>query len=428
MVTEAGSRPGTPMIELAGEISEVLMGVEEAAAKFYAAHNIGVGTQVEEILGYPMAPSPTEEGLVDTRVEKSILIRPELIAQALPISSKSARTTLDARMARQRILTGADDRVIANIGPCSIHDADQAVEFARKVILPARAVFSDTLEIGMRFYDEKPRTGPKKGKIESWKGLFHDPLLNRTDNINLGLTVSRLAVCRITDMGGPVVKERLNAQTPQYQNGLVAEDVIGARNTTDPKTREYGAGTSSPIGWKNTLDGDIEAAVAAAAGARHEHAFIGLDMSGRLARIQASGNPYGYVILRGTNEGPNFDQDTVQRTLSLQREYGTLAAVGVDFSHQNSGKKADKQIVAAKAVSQQIAAGETGIKSIWTESNLVRGRQDLDPDHPDTLEYGVSITDECIDPDETFEILNMVSSAVKQRRRVGYNLRQPSNS
>ena len=420
MVTRAGANPGVPLMEQAADIRDAVLEEEQETLHLIEGYEQDLHDRIRERLGYAGAELPSDTGLIDTRVEKDLIIKPEALIVALPLTEGTIRTTSAAREAGERILAREDDRVMFMTGPCSISDPEAAIEFAERFVLPWRERYAEDLEVGMRYYDEKPRTGPKKGKQESWKGIAFDPTLDREDDINLGFVLSRLIVSRITDAGIPVAKERLNTITPQYQNGMVAHDVIGARNTSDPKMREYAAGTSSLIAFKNTLDGDIEAAVAAASGAGHAHTFAGIETSGRLNRIEAKGNKAAYIILRGSVEGPNCTPEHIEEAKRLIEEYGIDESIGVDFSHMNSGKKAERQIEAARMTTEQIAAGEQAIRSVWTESNLVAGRQDIGP--RETLVHGQSITDECIDPEETEEILEMTASAVRQRRKVGKDL------
>jgi len=329
-----------------------------------------------------------------------------LLEEALPLSVESARTTQQARQAIGDILTGRDKRLLVITGPCSIHDGDAALEYAH-MVAEWRQRYGDKLEIVMRAYPEKPRTEL------GWKGLVYDPRLDDSYDINLGLTLTRLIACRITELGVPIAMERLNALTPQYVNGLVAYDAIGARNTTDQKAREYASGTSSPVGFKNTPDGGAEDAVSAVVAANSPHTFLGISMSGMSATIVTKGNELAHIILRGGKTGPNYTAKHIAHAVELLGSRQLLKAIVVDASHGNSGKIAANQRKVIHDIAKQVADGERAIKGVMLESNLVAGAQKLTPGCD--LVYGQSITDECVDLVETEAMLKNLSQAVERR-------------
>lgn len=350
-----------------------------------------------------------ETGLVDTRiVKKQQVVTPALLEAALPLSARSAHTTRLARTAIGDVLFGADDRLLVITGPCSIHDAEAALAYADKVA-SWREELGDDLEIIMRSYFEKPRS--ERG----WKGLVYDPRLDGSDDINTGLVLTRMIAMGITERGVPIAMERLNAQTPQYINGLVAYDAIGARNTTDQTARERASGSSSPVGFKNTPDGGISDAISAMVSAIHPHAFLGIDGNGSVAHIETSGNPLAHIILRGGNDGPNYAAEHITRARGALVRRSLLEAIVVDASHGNSGKIAANQRPVIEDLSDQIADGQYAIKGVMLESSLRAGNQKLVSGGE--LEYGVSITDECIDVDETEALLHGLAVAVQERRR-----------
>jgi 3-deoxy-7-phosphoheptulonate synthase len=345
--------------------------------------------------------------LVDTRVSgKTRVVSPKLLSTALPVSERSAEVTRQTRENIVEILNGKDNHFIVVVGPCSIHDPNAAYEYALKV-KHWREAYGDSLEIIMRTYVEKPRTEL------GWKGFVYDPMLDESDDINLGLIASRMLACKITDLSVPIAIERLNALTPQYMNSLVSYDVIGARNTTDQKAREYASASSSPVGFKNTPEGSIEFAAQAIVSASGKHAFLGIDAYGATKQINTKGNPTGHIILRGGTNGPNYSPDHIAQAKELLRSKQLTEALIIDASHGNSGKKAVNQICAIDSVIEQINNGETIIKGIMIESNLVAGAQKIS--RLENLVYGQSITDDCVDVVETEVMLDSLAATIRHR-------------
>lgn len=399
----------TPVLDESAKIKNRLLKVQaeiEAAAK--AAADKLLETARQE-LGYDETAAAGSDQLVDSRVtSKTTVLTPKLLAGVLPVSKRSAQTTADSRQSIVDILRHKDQRLIAIVGPCSIHDPKSALEYAKRV-KEWRERYGDQLEVVMRAYIEKPRTEL------GWKGFIYDPLLDGSDDINLGLVAARMLACQITDMGVPIAVERLNALTPQYLNALVAYDVIGARNTTDQKSREYASATSSPVGFKNTPEGSIQVAAQAIVSAKGKHAFLGIDTSGATKQVNTKGNDTGHVILRGDNNGPNYSAEHIATTKAILHDKGLEESIIVDASHGNSGKKASRQMAVIESISQQVAGGETAICGVMVESNLVAGNQKLGK--PEDLVYGQSITDECVDLQETEKMLDKLSQAAAARRK-----------
>lgn len=400
----------TPVLEESAKIKAVLIKVQAEIEAASRAKEDQLLEQTRQQLGYDATPGPHTTELIDIRVSgKTTVLSPKMLAAVLPVSPTSAQTTEDSRQAIIKILKHQDKRLLVVVGPCSIHDPKAALEYARH-IRDWRQHYGDDLEIVMRTYIEKPRTEL------GWKGFIYDPLLDGSGDINLGLVATRMLACQITDLGVPIAVERLNALTPQYLNALVAYDVIGARNTTDQKAREYASATSSPVGFKNTPEGSIEAAAQAIVSAKGQHAFLGIGSNGGTKQINSLGNDTGHIILRGDAAGPNYSAEHVAKTKALLANKGLQQSIVVDVSHGNSGKQAKNQIVAIRDICQQVTAGESAICGVMIEGNLVAGAQKLG--NPRDLTYGQSITDDCVGLDETEAMLRLLAEATQRRNRI----------
>ena len=405
-----------PMIE---EAAAKLIVIEEAEAivrDTYTRMQTEEGTRIQDQLGTE-GKSVHDSGIVDANVGGKLPApTPSAVESALPVEqdSKMARTTLLARTAIGEILHGKDDRLIVITGPCSIHNAEEALAYAKQVA-NWREQYGDRLEIIMRAYFEKPRSET------GWKGLTYDPRLDSSDNVALGLVLTRMLAREITAMGVPIAAERLNALTPQYLDGLVAYDAIGARNVTDQKAREYASATSSPVGLKNGPDGSIEDAVSAMVAARQKHTFLGMDKQGRVSVVQSRGNTLGHLILRGGKSGPNYQPRFIRKAKAiLAAKRGKTGedlpeAIIVDASHGNSRKQAANQHTVIRSIARQVAAGEAALKGVMLESNLVAGSQPIGDGK--NLEYGRSVTDECINLADTALALGMLANSVVARRK-----------
>jgi 3-deoxy-7-phosphoheptulonate synthase len=397
------------MLDEALRIKDILLDVQLEIQADEVAKKQVLLENIRARLGYDEVAIDNDAGLVDTRNEKELMIPPDSLAAVLPVSDMSATTTRQSREVIGDILRQEDSRLIVIAGPCSIHDPEAALEYAGHV-KDWREQHGNDLEIVMRAYMEKPRSE------KDWKGEIYDPLLDDSDDINRGVVVSRMIACQITNLGVPIAMERLNALTPQYFNGLVAYDAIGARNTTDQKAREYASGTSSPVGFKNTPEGSIRAAVQAVISANAPHAFLGMGMNGLPNQVNTTGNDLAHIIHRGADSGPNFAPEHISRSKKLLAAHNLLQAIIIDASHGNSNKSASRQIEVVMSLAEQVALGEMAISGVMIESNLVSGRQNRGPIHE--LTYGQSITDECVGLPQTEGMLEMLAQAVKRRRNV----------
>ena len=335
------------------------------------------------------------------------LLSPAILLEELPLDEEGSRVVGRGRLDVKRILDGEDDRLLVVVGPCSIHDPAAALEYARGL----RAVSEELarhLLVVMRAYFEKPRT------TVGWKGLINDPHLDGTFAINEGLHIARKLLLDVTNLGQPVGSEFLDPITPQYTSDLVTWGAIGARTTESQVHRELASGLSMPVGFKNGTGGGIQMAIDAVAAAANPHTFLGVTEQGLAGIVLTRGNPDCHVILRGGRTGPNYDRDHVQRVLAMLRESGQAPRVLVDASHGNSEKDYRRQPDVARAIAEQVAAGERGIIGVMLESFLVEGRQDLVDPH--RLVFGQSITDACIGWDATAPLLRELADAARSRR------------
>ncbi len=334
------------------------------------------------------------------------LAPPAHVLREFPATPKSAATTFEARSAIHRILFGADDRLLVVIGPCSIHDYEAALDYARRLKAEAGRLQDDLL-IVMRVYFEKPRT------TVGWKGLINDPHLDGSFAINEGLRLARQLLWEVNELGLPAGTEFLDMITPQYIADLISWGAIGARTTESQVHRELASGLSCPVGFKNGTDGNVRIAVDAIKAAQSPHHFLSVTKAGHSAIVSTTGNEDCHLILRGGN-GPNYDAASVEaacKDLSAADVQGKLM---IDFSHANSRKQHKLQVDVARDVAGQLAAGNDRIMGVMVESHLKEGRQDLKPGVE--LEYGKSITDACIGWEDSVTVLDVLAEAVRQRR------------
>ncbi|MBF9003512.1 3-deoxy-7-phosphoheptulonate synthase AroG [Vibrio nitrifigilis] len=334
------------------------------------------------------------------------LLPPIAVLEKFPATDIAASTTFNAREAIHNILEGKDDRLVVIIGPCSIHDTEAALEYGKR-LKSLRDELGDRLEIVMRVYFEKPRT------TVGWKGLINDPYLNDTYEINDGVRIGRKLLLDLTDMGIPTASEFLDMITPQYLADLISWGAIGARTTESQVHRELASGLSCPVGFKNGTDGNIKIAADAIRSAESSHHFLSVTKYGHSAIVQTNGNPYCHIILRGGKE-PNYSAEHVAQVKQKLEEIGMPQKVMIDFSHANSSKQYQRQMVVAQDVCDQIEAGENAIFGVMVESHLVEGRQDLEAGAE--LTYGQSITDACIGWGDTEKMLRQLANAVEARR------------
>lgn len=341
--------------------------------------------------------------------ETKELVVPLQTHQELPLTAITAQTTTEARVAVQHILTAEDDRLLVIVGPCSIHDTDAALEYAKNLKVLKDKLKQD-LHIIMRVYFEKPRT------TVGWKGLINDPHLDGSFNINHGLRIARKLLLDLNLLGIPAATEYLDLITPQYISDLIAWGAIGARTTESQCHRELASGLSCPVGFKNATDGNIAIANDAIKAAMQPHHFLSVTSAGHSAIFSTTGNADAHIILRGGNDGPNYDAVSVNKVAHSMRQAGLKANIMIDFSHANSLKQCQRQLLVAKDVAMQIAEGDQRIIGVMIESHLKSGRQNIMPKQ--ALVYGQSITDACIGWGDTEVLLQNLARAVQKRRTV----------
>lgn len=343
----------------------------------------------------------------DVRIrELKELIPPAHLLREFPCESTSSELIHAARHAMHRILHGMDDRLIVIIGPCSIHDPQAAIDYAKR-LAEQRQIFSGELEIVMRVYFEKPRT------TVGWKGLINDPYMDNSFKINDGLRLARELLFHINRLGVPAGTEYLDMISPQYIADLVSWGAIGARTTESQVHRELASGLSCPVGFKNGTDGNVRIAVDAMKAASQPHHFLSVTKGGHSAIVSTAGNEDCHIILRG-GKAPNYDADSVELAAQEIARAGLAARLMIDASHANSQKKHENQIPVCADIARQLAGGEDRIVGVMVESNLQGGRQDMEPGV--ALEYGKSVTDACLGWEESVPVLETLAEAVRHRR------------
>jgi 3-deoxy-7-phosphoheptulonate synthase len=344
----------------------------------------------------------------DQRIEQVVpLLTPEEVLQELPLSPEQADVVLRGREEVAAIVNGEDDRLLAVVGPCSVHDLDAAIEYAR--LLSAKASeLDDDLCVAMRVYFEKPRT------TIGWKGMINDPHLDKSGDVNTGLRMARGLLLDVLSVGLPVGCEFLDPIMPQYISDAVSWAAIGARTTESQIHRQLASGLSMPVGFKNRTDGNVDVAVAAVRAAATQHAFAGVDFTGTPAILYTLGNEDSHVILRGGKGAPNHTAPGVAAALERLRAAGLPERLVIDASHDNSGKDHTRQPAVGSEIAGQVAGGNPAIVGVMLESFLVEGRQELGPGLP--LTYGQSITDACMSWETTVGVLDELAEAVRARR------------
>lgn len=421
MTMEEVPIPADQILPVATRIADHLLDVQTRVNGQIDASLAELLPDVQQRLGVGREAGVDLSDLVNARITGlSVVVTPAAVASVVPLSAASATTTRAGRRAVSDIVKGHDERLAVIAGPCSVHDPAAAVEYAG-FIARMRKRHGDDLEILMRTYTEKPRT-----EVD-WKGFAYDPFLDGSSRISVGLVATRMLMCHITAMGVPVAAEPLNALTPQYVNGLVTYNGVGARNVTDQTARERVSGFSSVIGFKNSPEGSIQAAIQAVLAARAPHEFLGVDQHGVSAQLSTTGNDTGHVILRGDKHGPNYSAAHIADTKQQLATRALPEVVVVDASHGNSQKNHLRQIHVVGDLAGQIADGERAIRGVMVESHLVAGRQDLDQRHPESLEYGKSVTDACVDLSTTEAMLAELAEAVRVRRSVGARTDAPTH-
>jgi 3-deoxy-7-phosphoheptulonate synthase len=348
----------------------------------------------------------------DERIKDiTVLPPPEHLIRFFPIRGTPVETLItDTRQSIHNIMNGKDDRLLLVIGPCSIHDPAAAVDYARR-LKPMRDKYADTLEIVMRVYFEKPRT------TVGWKGLINDPYLDESYRIDEGLRIARQLLIEINRLGLPAGSEFLDVISPQYIGDLIAWGAIGARTTESQVHRELASGISAPIGFKNGTDGNIRIATDAIQAAARGHHFLSVHKNGQVAIVQTNGNKDCHVILRG-GKTPNYDAVSVAAACKELEASKLPATLMVDCSHANSSKQHERQLDVARDIATQVAGGSRSVFGVMVESHLSAGAQKFSPGKDDAgkLEYGKSITDACLGWDDSLQVLEVLSQAVKARR------------
>ncbi|WP_295798379.1 3-deoxy-7-phosphoheptulonate synthase [uncultured Microbulbifer sp.] len=330
-------------------------------------------------------------------VSQEVLITPEALKSELPVSDAAEASVAAGRAAVRDILDRKDHRLMVVIGPCSVHDVDAAIDYAKRLKALADQV-SDTLLIVMRVYFEKPRT------TVGWKGLINDPHLDDSFKIEEGLHIGRKLLLDISELGLPTSTEALDPISPQYLQDLISWSAIGARTTESQTHREMASGLSSAVGFKNGTDGSLEVAINALQSTANPHRFLGINKEGQVAIIHTAGNKYGHVVLRGGNDKPNYDSVSVAVCEKELEAAGLVPNIMVDCSHANSNKNHELQPLVVDNVTHQILDGNKSIIGIMVESNLKAGNQKINKDRSQ-MEYGVSVTDKCINWKTTESLL-----------------------
>lgn len=329
---------------------------------------------------------------------------PYELVNKFPINDEIAKLVYGTRNEISQILHGKDDRLFVVVGPCSIHDPESAIEYATK-LTEQNSKLKENLLIIMRVYFEKPRT------TVGWKGLINDPDINETYDIAKGVEMARKLLIEIANLKLPAGTEFLDPISPQYVTDIISWGAIGARTAESQIHRELASGLSCPIGIKNGTNGGLKAAIDGIQAANHSHVFLGATKEADIAMLKTAGNHDSHIILRG-GKNPNYDQQSVEATLTALREADVNESIMIDASHGNSQKKFKQQIPVIENISEQIKLGDKNIKGIMIESHLNEGNQKIS----DNLTYGQSITDACMGWEDTVNCLNKLNDAVIERR------------
>ncbi|MEO8402172.1 MAG: 3-deoxy-7-phosphoheptulonate synthase [Gammaproteobacteria bacterium] len=346
----------------------------------------------------------------DIRIQsQKPLISPSMLFKEFPVDSNLTNKIAQFRHTARRIIQGQDDRLLVIVGPCSIHDVKAALEFAEK-LTRAATQYEDDLFLIMRVYFEKPRT------TIGWKGLINDPRLDNSFDVNYGLALARKLLIDLNELNVPAGTEFLDTIIPQYLSELISWSAIGARTSESQLHRELASGLSTPVGFKNSTDGNIQIAIDAVNAARHPHHFLSIANDGSPVILNTTGNNFCHIILRGSNDQTNYSINQINAAAKLLKNIEQRPHLMVDCSHGNSMRHHQNQLIAARSVAEQIKQGSTVISGVMLESNLIAGNQRLEPNS--TLNYGQSITDECIAWDETVPLLHELACAVRERRRL----------
>ena len=338
-------------------------------------------------------------------VETRPLVSPALLHHEFPMTDEAAAVVAEARDRIRHILYNEDRRLLVIVGPCSVHDIDAAYEYGEK-LANLRHELSGQLEILMRVYFEKPRTNV------GWKGLINDPHLDGSYDINTGLRLARKLLLDLAHLGLPSATELLDPVTPQYIADVISWTAIGARTTESQTHREMASGLSMPIGFKNSTDGSLPAAMNAMLAASQPHHFLGINQSGLASIVTTTGNPDCHLVLRGGKGGPNFSADHVTQAAEEMAGLNLNPRMMVDCSHANANKDHNRQVTVLDDLAQQVEQGSNHILGVMIESHLKAGNQKIPKDLRD-MEYGKSITDACVDFETTAKMLRKLAAAVE---------------
>ncbi|MDA1296826.1 MAG: 3-deoxy-7-phosphoheptulonate synthase [Chloroflexi bacterium] len=330
---------------------------------------------------------------------------PKQFLERLPLTPRMEETVANSRQEILDVISGKDDRFLLIVGPCSIHDTKAGLEYAQRLKKLADDV-KDSVLIVLRVYFEKPRT------TVGWKGLINDPHLDGTFDVATGLTMAREFLLDVLALGLPTATEWLDPITPQYLADAVCWGAIGARTVESQTHRQLASGMSMPIGYKNGTGGSIQIAVDAMVAAQEPHVFLSVEEDGKVSIVKTRGNPGGHVVLRGGTSGPNYDPSAIARATGILKAAGFEPHIVVDCSHANSGKDHRRQPVVFRDVLQQRTSGNRGIVGMMLESHLKAGSQKANGD-ASKLEYGVSITDACVDWETTERLVREARSELK---------------
>ena len=329
---------------------------------------------------------------------------PYELVNKYPINDQISKLVYGTRNEISQILHNKDDRIFVVVGPCSIHDPSSAIEYAKKLSDETKN-FSENLLIIMRVYFEKPRT------TVGWKGLINDPDINETFNIAKGVEIARKLLIDIAELGLPAGTEFLDPISPQYVTDIISWGAIGARTAESQIHRELASGLSCPIGIKNGTDGGLKAAIDGIQAANHSHVFLGATKEADIAMLKTAGNNDAHIILRG-GKVPNYDQESVENTLTALKEAEVNESIMIDASHGNSQKKFKQQIPVVESICNQIAEGNNNVKGVMIESHLNEGNQKIS----ENLKYGQSITDACMGWEDTISCLQKLNDAISVKR------------
>lgn len=342
-------------------------------------------------------------------ISQEPLLTPRLLRAELPATATAKKTVQAGRQAIENILDRKDNRIFVIVGPCSIHDLDAAMTYAKRLKKLAERV-QETIYVVMRVYFEKPRT------TVGWKGFINDPDLNDSFNITKGLRLGRKLLLDLAEMGMPTATEALDSATPQFIGDLISWTAIGARTSESQTHREMSSGLSTPVGFKNGTDGSLATCVNAMQSASFPHSFLGIDSDGQIAITHSTGNPYSHVVLRGGRNGPNYDSVNIALTEQALGEANLSQSIVVDCSHANSNKNPILQPLVMENCIHQITDGNRSIVGLMIESHLNEGSQKISSDLK-KLRYGVSVTDGCISWETTEEMLRKADETLKKYRR-----------